>query len=435
MTSQFSIIPEWISSESGPQEVRQTSARLRITLDGHVVTRVEDEWSKSVRNEVFLSAYPLALWFAASWWRLRWEPALADAESPSVAWRMAHETAATGYGFVWPRLVFASDGETVEVICHRTNAHPTASIRYLEEFRESMPVQVFERTIDAFITLVLARLDTVGLPNTELAGMWQELWEERRDPEASVYRRLEAQLGCEPDEAPVETVERLMTLSSEAGKAAIAEIALVCAGTDPGRRLTEVIELAQSQGIEGSIHLPDNLSQWLKRPEFQQSAPWERGKLLARHARASWALGTDRIDNTMLSAIFNVDIYSEQRMPRAKQPLGLGVRNGSPHCVKFLFHEPYRYRSTRRFEAARFLADMLAAPAEDHWLPATGTKTARQKLQRAFAAEFLCPIAILREHLNGDLSDEAIEEAGEYFDVSPLMVRSHLANNGLLPRF
>jgi hypothetical protein len=431
MTSQFSIIPEWISSESGPQEVRQTSARLRITLDGHVVTRVEDDWSKSVRNEVFLSAYPLALWFAASWWRLRWEPALAG--SPSVAWRMAHETAAAGYGFVWPRLVFESDGEAVEVLCHRTNAHPTEPIRYLEDFRESVPVKVFERTIDAFIALVLARLDTVGLSNTELAGIWQELLEERTDPEASVYRRLEAQLGFEPDEAPAETVRRLMTLSSEAGEAAIAEIALVCSGVDPDQRLTEVIEFARSQGIEGRIQLPNDLSQLLERSEFQQSAPWDRGRLLARHARASWALWTDRIEDTTLSDMLNVDIHSEQLTTSAKQPLGLGVRNGSPHCVKFLFHR--RHHSARRFEAARFLADILAAPAEDHWLPATDTKTARQKLQRAFAAEFLCPIIKLREYLNGDLSDEAIEEAGEYFDVSSVMVHSHLANNGLLPRF
>jgi len=78
---------------------------------------------------------------------------------------------------------------------------------------------------------------------------------------------------------------------------------------------------------------------------------------------------------------------------------------------------------------------MLAAPAEDHWLPTTDTATARQKLQRAFAAEFLCPITTLQEYLNGDLSEEAIEDAGEHFEVSSVMVRSHLANNGLLPRF
>jgi hypothetical protein len=346
---------------------------------------------------------------------------------------MAHEIAAAGYGFVWPRLVFASDGETVEVICHRTNAHPTEPIRYLEEFRESMPVQVFERTIDAFIVLVLARLDAMGLSNTELAGMWQELQAERIDPEATIYRRLEAQLGFEPDEAPGETVSRFMTLSSEAGEAAMAEIALVCAGVDPNQRLNEVLEVARSQGIEGEIRLPDDWSQWLVRPEFQQSAPWERGRLLARHVRASWALGTDRIDDTRLADILHADIHSDQLTIGAQRPLGLGVRNGSPHRVKLLFHR--RHHRARRFEAARFIADMLAAPAEDHWLPTTDTATARQKLQRAFAAEFLCPITTLQAYLNGDLSEEAIEEAGEHFEVSSVMVRSHLANNGLLPRF
>ena len=190
-------------------------------------------------------------------------PALADAEPPNAAWRMAHETAAAGYGFVWPRLVFASDGETVEVICHRTNAHPTEPIRYLEDFRESMPVQVFERTIDAFITLVLARLDTVGLPNTELAGMWQELREERRDPEASVYRRLEAQLGCEPDEAPAETVERLMTLSSEAGKAAIL-VPFPYAIYDHQRGNAQVLqERGAAEMMLQSQLTPERLAAWL----------------------------------------------------------------------------------------------------------------------------------------------------------------------------
>jgi hypothetical protein len=215
--------------------------------------------------------------------------------------------------------------------------------------------------------------------------------------------------------------------------AAIAEIAPVCSGADSGRRLTEVIELAQSEGFEGRILLPKDLQQVLERAEFQHGAPWERGRLLARHARASWAPGTDRVDDGTLSEILDVDFLSDQLTVHAERPLGLAVRNGSPHRVKFLFR--MRSHTARRFEAARFLADNLAAPAGDRWLPATDTKTARQKLQRAFAAEFLCPITTLQEYFKGEPSDEAIEEAGEYFGVSSVAVRSHLANNGLLPRF
>jgi Zn-dependent peptidase ImmA (M78 family) len=56
-------------------------------------------------------------------------------------------------------------------------------------------------------------------------------------------------------------------------------------------------------------------------------------------------------------------------------------------------------------------------------------------MQRAFAAEFLCPIEALRAFLDDDVSNEAIEDAGEHFSVSPLAVRSHLALNGILPPF
>jgi Zn-dependent peptidase ImmA (M78 family) len=86
-----------------------------------------------------------------------------------------------------------------------------------------------------------------------------------------------------------------------------------------------------------------------------------------------------------------------------------------------------------RFEAARFLSEEISAPQRESWLPATDTSTARQKAQRAFAAEFLCPIGALRQFLSEDFSPEAIEEAGERFGVSELAVKSVLANHGEIP--
>jgi Zn-dependent peptidase ImmA (M78 family) len=115
-------------------------------------------------------------------------------------------------------------------------------------------------------------------------------------------------------------------------------------------------------------------------------------------------------------------------------PLGLAVRHNGSDNLRLIFRK--MNRMARRFEAARFLADHLLAPAKDHWLPVTDSKTARQKAQRAFAVEFLCPIEELKAFLDGDFSsDDAIDGAGEYFGVSALAIRSHLANNGLTPRF
>ena len=55
-------------------------------------------------------------------------------------------------------------------------------------------------------------------------------------------------------------------------------------------------------------------------------------------------------------------------------------------------------------------------------------------MQRAFAAEFLCPIDELRSFLNGEFFTESFEEASEYFGISERAIVSHLANNHLIPR-
>ena len=86
-----------------------------------------------------------------------------------------------------------------------------------------------------------------------------------------------------------------------------------------------------------------------------------------------------------------------------------------------------------RFEAARFIVGHLLASPRERWLPATDAKTARQKVQRAFAAEFLCPFDAFEDFIEGDFSPEVIEEAGTLFGVSELAVKSHLANHGKIP--
>jgi Zn-dependent peptidase ImmA (M78 family) len=74
------------------------------------------------------------------------------------------------------------------------------------------------------------------------------------------------------------------------------------------------------------------------------------------------------------------------------------------------------------------------APPKEKWLPVTDIATARQKMQRAFAAEFLCPIDTLLEHLGGDYSQDRMEEVAAHFEVSGLAVHTHLVNNGILSR-
>ncbi|MCX2865530.1 hypothetical protein OOZ63_27280 [Paucibacter sp. PLA-PC-4] len=107
------ISAEWMPAGSGEPEVAATAGMLNISVDNVSLTRSQDVWAKTVRDNVFLSAYPLAMWFASSWWRMNHEPL--PTQQPSHDWRMAHELGAANHGFVWPRIVFIPDGEAIHV--------------------------------------------------------------------------------------------------------------------------------------------------------------------------------------------------------------------------------------------------------------------------------------------------------------------------------
>lgn len=432
MTVDFSISTDWVSANHDSPEIRETSAFLTIQLGDYCATRAEDDWSKSVRTNVRVSAYPLALWLAASWWRLRWEPTVEGTRTDRISWRMAHEMSAAGYGFIWPRLVFESDGENIEVTCHPSRPASSEPLRYLENFRVSIPSKSFERAVDHFVSLVVARLETIGIRDSQLQILWNEVKEEQGDRDTVEHRRFEAQLGFEPDEAPESLLNDLIALGNKVGEGAILEVAPACSGVDPRTAFQGVVSLAGATGPEGTLNVPSSVSRVTSSREFMDDMPWERGRRLAHAARQAWGIGDSKLSDETFSEILGISKSTLENTNEVLEhlPLGLAVRSTKNDKWKFIFRR--KARTGRRFEAARLLGDRIVASAEDIWLPTTDAKTVRQKIQRAFAAEFLCPIKSLTYWLQGNYSSESMDDAGEYFGVSPLAIRSHLANHGLI---
>lgn len=429
MNDPFSFILQWEPTKHGPDEIWQTSGSLRINIQNRSITRVDDDWSKSVHDTVRVSCYPLAIWFASSWWRLCWEP---TPEKPDTDWYLSHEMHGAGHGFLWPPMRFESDGETMSIICTPSAENSNEPIRYLTRCRESIPLSAFTKAIESFIQTVLARLETVGIKNTQLHALWREITIEQGDVQATYYRKLEAFLGFDPDDAPEDAVKRLLHLSEDVGKAAVVEIATACANRDSSLMLEGIERSMRSEGIVGNISGIPNLAGVAAHESLTQP-PWERGRTLARAVRAELNNTLDPINDKNLCDIFGLKVQdlTGDDAPMAGVPWSLAIRNAENNRISLLFCR--RNLSGRRFEMARWLGDSFSASVHDRWLPATNTKTARQKMQRAFAAEFLVPIDALCAFLEGDFIDEErIEDAGKYFGVSPLMVKSHLSNHNLI---
>lgn len=420
----------WHPVEHEAAELAQTTAMLKIVLGSQIVTRNESVWFEKIRDEAYLSAYPLALWFANNWWRLRWEPLPEVANAPPRSWRIAHEMVSAGHGYVWPRMVFSSDGEILQAWSRDTTVDEQSAVRYLTNSYSVIEASAFERTVDGFVAGVLNRLDAAGIKQTDLHQAWASLCEERADEQLSSQCRLEALLGFDVGECPDDLREGLDRLIAKAGLAATEEVAPICAVSNPAVVLETLSSAADQARLRGRFALPQVRvaeSMLLSQPS------WQRGAQLARRLRAEIGLGATPVADAALCDLVGLTQRQVDAEEKSQLPVGLAIKSHSNDQARFLLRKSPENKPGRRFELARMVGDALIADAKDSWLPITDAKTARQKIQRAFAAEFLCPIDLLKQRLDGDYSSDARDSAARHFAVADQLVKTQLVNHRLLP--
>jgi hypothetical protein len=411
------ITADWLNGEPDGDP---TAAFIGIEAAGVKLLRAENRWSGSLVDRIPLSAAPLAVWLAQNWWRLRWEP---EQPSPSPNWRMAHELAAAGEGFIWPRITITSDGKEVMLRSRRTPADDPEIIHYLHSGTAAVGGDAFEAGVDRFLSLTIERLQRFSR-GADLEELWAEVRAERADPARARYRRLEAMMGSDPGEAPAGKVEALLALEAEAGARALPEIAVLAAG----RAVADIADAVRQASIIGRVRRDVSVG------AAQAGAPADVGRRLASEVRGQIGLdGFSPVGDGHLADLLGLTVAALTTSPAAPGPglpVAAAVTDGSAGD-RFRFRRSFS--TGRRFESARLLGDALAETA-DYWHLAADVNTARQKVQRAFAAEFLAPIRAIEAYLDGDHSPDAIEGAGEYFEVSSQTVGSQLANHGVISR-
>lgn len=423
----FSI--DWLTAESSSPLLRNTSGQLAIHLDNTCLTRNEDVWSSTVRDSVLVSAYPLALWLASSWWRLNFEPLPQFNVRPSLDWRIAHELGAANHGYVWPRIIFAADGESVNVWAEQIPA-AGQSVQYLYglDVPHAVPLANFQRRIDGFVERVITRLQALGHRETDLAELWALIRDDRANPEAWHYRVLEAQIGYDPDECPEQIIAEALKLQSRTGVAAMSELAPVFGRRNGDKSgFNEIVELAAQSGIQGQPSI--------RTEDFERTPhslkPWQRGVNSARQLREALGNRENPIKNSEIYDLLGItekQVDGWSSSDRNKVAIAEPVRGDG-----FRYVPRKRHPVAKRFEFARLIGEILDRPqADSGWLVSTDIATATQKRQRSFAAEFLCPIDSLVDYLDGEFSESSFEDAAEYFNVSEKTIESLLANNGYL---
>jgi hypothetical protein len=407
-------------------EDEATLGELGIHVGQTCLTQAVDSNSNEPRNGANLSAYRLAEWLAWHWWRLRWEPA--RQRPRDVDWSAAHDLACIGGGWLWPNITIKSDGVRIVLHARSSREVETEPLRYTTDTIKYISAATFEEGVDDFVASVLTRLESCTCRDTDLHSIWSELNTERQDEEVSLYRRFEAHLGYNPDEADSALIERLIIDGAAVGLDAMSEVA-----ADDRQSALGVRETAREYGFDTRPGDGVHRDSALPAVDRSQVPAWKVGVDVASQLRGQEHLGDAPITNTRLADLCGI----------RKQDLS---RRDSTRNVAFTFALDDEKSQTgrvvlrsgreqeRRFAVARLLADRLLDEKGELLHPATRAYTYRQKMQRAFAGEFLCPVNSLLGFLNDDFSDEKQQDAAEHFNVSQLTVQTLLVNNGYLDR-
>jgi Zn-dependent peptidase ImmA (M78 family) len=435
MSDTLNIDFKWLSyPQSSPLE-RAFAAEIGLALSGQWMTELEELESRTTMTHVRACAHTLAVWLGGNWWRLRWEPEPRNARD-DADWRIAHSVASAGGGFAWPNVIFASDGESLAVASiPRLKAEAFEPLRYLNPVRGRITAAEFETKVDAFMEAMISRHRAMGINDTTLPLLWSEVREERADPVAARWRKLEALCGYDPDEAPAALIETLAEDTSRLGDHAMEEVA-AHGRHQTAELLQSIEELASVKGHPRAGGFRCKPQVLKKKPSQKPGLrPWERAALLAQAARKEWNLGNEPISNMSLADLLQTGTPAfKDHAVRAATPMPLAVRHADGE--KADVYVGSSWMTTRRFAASRLLGHWLDRAGEtDRLIPAAEGRTADQQFQRAFAQEFLCPFNALMERLQTQYpTGDEIEDAADYFGVSQQVVRTTLVNKGELDR-
>ena len=406
---------------------------LRLSANDRLMTKVVDE-QQEPHDGPRVSAFRLAEWLLWNWWRIRWEPSRSEADC--LSWQQAHETASIGGGWLWPRITFDSDGQNVAITSSGSDATVTEPVSFLgEDDEQFVSAPAFEQGVDSFVREVISQLATNKLAPNSVSRMWDELQDERSDSDLSTYRCFEALLGRNPDEGDEGIIHQLTEDRSIVGEQAANEVAANVPLTQ-GTAVTadSLLSVARRTGFDISDRngvsspMTDNTMTLMESDYPGPLVPWQVGQNAAKSLRRSEGLGDRPITDRLLCEMCGLSDGVFARSSPVKPPMAYTVSTKRGSRIVFRA----RVSTGRRFDAARLLGDKLLVRNGEALQPATRTHTFRQKMQRAFAAELLCPFDALLDRLDGDHSDDSIEEAAKRFRVSPMLVATRLENSGML---
>ncbi len=421
---EIALSPERL--DEGTPEEKACFGLLRVRTGDIELVSGFDHYTGGYRAGPLVSGYHLGEWLAWNWWRLMWEP-----KTSSPDWWRAHNMTAIGEGYSWPNLTISSDGVRTVLLPRGSVRADAKPFRYMGAPPVIVPRKAFESAVDDFLGKLVARLEETGIGASNFRTLWSDVLAERADPETSKRRKLEALLGRDPDAEDGRDLEKLILDAEQLGEGAAEELAAEAGQSNRMYTIEDIAGLANRFGQELNPQDAVHTGSLTDLKSGGETPAWLLGSRAAQRLREREKLGDRKVASKALFQMAGIGARGAERAARGNASFSFSLDRGDGSGQIVIRR---RGKEGSRFDVARLLGDRLVVCGADRLRAATHAYTYRQQMQRAFAAEFLCPFEAVEDILRGDYSAEAQEEAARHFEVSPLVVRTQLVNRKRLDR-
>lgn len=430
--SSFKISMQWAPPFTPCDTEEEISlGDMTIEANEQILTKNVSSITKSLRDSIRVSSYPLALWFTAYWWRLLYEPIPSGEQiEKSYSWKNSHTLTSANSGYIWPNISFIPDGQFITIISSQQFSDSKLPLFYLGS-KDAITVdnQVFISVIKNFVKLTIDRLNDFKKYNTDLHTLFMQLNSEMEDADFALYRRVEALLGYDPDEAPGNVIEKIETALKIFNERILTELISACSINETVSPITDLesgISMSKT-GVKGKWINP------LPTKVKSNMLPWETGRFLAKKLRMTIGNTDKKIETKTLCDFLGITEKEISNIHPAHDRFSVSHVKDDKLYINLKRESSSYYSTGRRFQITRLIGSLLAHTDENIFI-LSDCKTYSQKLQRAFAAEFLAPIDEVNNFIQKNVTTETIGKAADHFSVSPQTIAHSLTNHGIISK-
>jgi hypothetical protein len=426
-------IEEWLDpGEIRGDELRATFARLNIRLGDRIATQVIDTRSGSLRDAVFVPAYPLAEWLSRNWWHLLYGRVPSERDAKGLE-RVCLRYAAEGYALPDIRFTPLDPGVRIQCLPRTLHRQP---LSFVSECDAWCTVTELSTVLRQFFKVVLDRLSDMGCRKTVFEDTVGQIDRIDDNSDQSEFCRLAAKLGIDPMEEEDDSLLSAIEQGSE--RLEFGPLAELMAASDREHLVSDLEWLeAERRDVAGARAGAKDVQQF--RAELNVTStglaakrPWAMGYEIARRVRRVLNLnGTLLPDTRMLRQRLHIPEEAVHVMTH-DNPRVVAVVDGISSDAGPRFLTKDSREEARRFALARAYFECLTAINSDLALT-TKYETYRQKASRAFAAELLAPAQAVDQLIPNDrrVDQDDLIGIAEACGVSTEVIRHQIENHSL----